>query len=804
MFSFSKKLLSGDTGTKLELPTPDFIPYACHFDAHTLLTRNGELMQVIKITGFSHETVDGKKVNLRDTVRKAVLENVKGDDFALWFHTVRRKRSLDPEGHYDSPFCRELHAAWTRKNYWNDKYVNELYITILHEGLAIDVRDPKGFIQTLSPKEVERRHNEYLDMSFVRLQEVVDGMLQTLAQYGAKKLGLIEEKIGIQSEILQFLAKIMHLAESTMPLPINNLAEYLTTHKVAFGNNTLEVRGPTGKHFAAILSIKEYHELTAIAIDKFLQLPQQFIVTQTLDFINSKKAMDSFQYQNYILTVSQDERFRQLSGLDDIINSDTGSSTDFGEQQLLIMLIEDDLKKLDIEVRRSIAELSELGIVTVREDVQIEQCFWSQLPGNFTYICRKRPINTARIAGFASLHNFPAGKQYNNLWGAAVTIFRTALGTPYFFNFHYYDNGHTVIIGPRGAGKTALLNFFVSESRKFNSKLFFFDQHRASKVFIRAIGGEYSIAEPTADAPATYFNPLQLPDTVPNRLFLQQWFAYLLMAGNTLALTAEDIMLIEEVVRKAYLLPEENRQLSAIAHLFGGDDAAADIATLRGRLAPWVRGGKYAGFFDNIYENFDWSVPIWGVDVSELLSSPSELLGPVLSYYFHRINQALDGSPVMVVVDEAWSLLDNRFIAPILSEWFHYLRENNALIILASESIEHASKSQITGTIMAEIATQIYLPNPQAGESYKTVFGLSHKEFALLTSMKLMNRHFLLKQGEDAIVGELNLAGFRGLLAVLSGGDKTVHMMEEIIEQTGPQLAKWLPVFTAKIEAEAM
>lgn len=797
MIGFSKKILSRDTGAKLQLPAPDFIPYACHYDAETILTRNGELMQVIKITGFSHETVDGKKVALRDTVRKAVLENIKTDNFALWFHTVRRKRSLDPEGKYAAKFCRDLHAAWTRKHYWHDKYVNELYVSIIHEGQAIHVSDPKSFLKSLSLKEVERQHDEFLSESHVHLCKAVNGMLETLVQYGAKRLGLVEEATGIHSEILQFFGKIMHLAETKMPLPITNLAEYLATHKVAFGNNTMEVRGVTGKHFAAILSIKEYHELSNAAIDKFLQLPQQFVVTQTLDFINSKQAMEGFEYQDYILSISKDEKFRTCSGIDEIIKSNTGSPTDYGEQQLIIMLIEDDLKKLEMEVKRSITELSELGIVTVREDMQIEQCFWSQLPGNFPYICRKRPINTARIAGFSSLHNFPAGKQYNNLWGAAVTIFRTALGTPYFFNFHHHNNGHTVIIGPRGAGKTVLLNFFVSESRKFNSKLFYFDQRRASKVFIRSIGGEYIVSEPTSLTPVHRFNPLLLEDNVPNRLFLQQWLAYLVMTGTD-NISAEEEAILESVVVKLYLMPQKDRQLSLIAYLFGSEASVEEEGSLRNRLSIWIGKGKYATLFDNHQESFDWNVPIWGVDVSQLLENPSQLLGPVLSYYFHHVNQSLDGNPAMIVIDEAWSLLDNRFFAPLLEEWFNYLQERNAIVILASESIEYASKSKITYTIMEQFATQIYLPNPLAGDSYKSVFGLSNKEFALLTSMKLINRHFLLKQGEDAIVGELNLIGFQGLLGVLSGGDATVEIMEAAIEETGYDAERWLPVFCSQ------
>ena len=89
------KKTEDDDGLRLEAPVPSFIPYACHYDSNTILTKNGELLQTIKIVGFTYETLGGSSLSLRDTVRKAVLERVKSSNFALYFHTVRRKHSLD-------------------------------------------------------------------------------------------------------------------------------------------------------------------------------------------------------------------------------------------------------------------------------------------------------------------------------------------------------------------------------------------------------------------------------------------------------------------------------------------------------------------------------------------------------------------------------------------------------------------------------------------------------------------------------------------------------------------------------------
>lgn len=44
--------------------------------------------------------------------------------------------------------------------------------------------------------------------------------------------------------------------------------------------------------------------------------------------------------------------------------------------------------------------------------------------------------------------------------------------------------------------------------------------------------------------------------------------------------------------------------------------------------------------------------------MASLLKDPVAL-GPVLIYLFHRISISLDGTPSIIVLDEAWALIDN-------------------------------------------------------------------------------------------------------------------------------------------------
>src|SRR4051812_36954727 len=119
----SKIFKKNTADIKLEVPVPDFIPYACHYDADTILTKNGELLQVIKVTGFSNEAIGSEHLDLRDTVRQAILQNVKSDNFALWLHTVRRKMNLDPGGDFPTGFSYDMNQEWKWRHKWDETYV---------------------------------------------------------------------------------------------------------------------------------------------------------------------------------------------------------------------------------------------------------------------------------------------------------------------------------------------------------------------------------------------------------------------------------------------------------------------------------------------------------------------------------------------------------------------------------------------------------------------------------------------------------------------------------------------------------
>lgn len=788
-----------------------FVPYACHVDPHTVLTKNGELLQTIKIVGFTFEDIARESMDLRTTIRTALKDALKSNDYALWIHTIRRKASLMPPGRYPNDFSQVLNAAWRQHHDWEHKYVNELYITIVKEGQTSSIKEPHYFAQSLVPALERRRRWKYLDAAHEQLAATVDQVMAVLQNFGARKLGFYEKDGVICSEVAGFLSKLTRLRDDPVPLTEVSLADTLTTHEVTFGFNAMEMRNENGRRrFGALLTIKEYREMTSAAVDVLLQLDAEFIVTQCMDFINQKKALQDYREQQEIYRLSEETELPEKIGLNEILESDHHSSVDFGEQQINIFVLGDTVKILEQNVGKVVRGLNNLGIIAVREDIKFEEVYWSLLPANFEFLRRLKPINTDRIGGFASINNLPAGLASGSKWGPPVTVFFTAAHTPYFFNFHVEDNGHTAIIGPYGAGKTVLLNFMLSEARKFNYRLFFFDRGRGAEIFLRGIGAEYlwidrrpPVENKDIEYPEIYkapkLNPLQMEDTPQNRSFLLVWLDALLRADKLYRpeMSEEFWPIFQEALDYTLKLPREQRYLIPLI-----DYLREHHPKVAAKMYGWYSGGEFEDWFSYPEDELDISGGMIGFELSSLMQQ-SRVSPAISAYLLHRVMLMLDQTPTIIVLDEAWDLLDNPVFASRMGGWLEMLRSRNTLVIMATEKPDEVLQSPLSPTIMEHLATQIFLPNRGIDpRDYQKIFDLTPRECEFIQMMERAERHFLLKRGRVSIVAELNLEGLETQVAVLSAKPAALKLMERMVARyDNPEPMQWLPDFMTAVES---
>ena len=127
--------------------------------------------------------------------------------------------------------------------------------------------------------------------------------------------------------------------------------------------------------------------------------------------------------------------------------------------------------------------------------------------------------------------------------------------------------------------------------------MFFFDKDRGAEIFIRALGGNYTIVDPGKPC---NFNPFSLENTGQNRTFLLDWLKTLVTV-NKEPLTAENIMSLTSAIEGNFKLAPEDRKLSNIVP-FLGIEGAGSLAT---RIAMWHSKGSHARVFDNDVDNIN-------------------------------------------------------------------------------------------------------------------------------------------------------------------------------------------------------
>jgi type IV secretion system protein VirB4 len=520
--------------------------------------------------------------------------------------------------------------------------------------------------------------------------------------------------------------------------------------------------------------------------DPLLRLPHELVLTETWAPCDRQVARERIDLALRRLRSADEEAMSERRDMLAARDALGVGALGYGDHHLSVTVRGDTLPQLDAGCASVAGALADAGAVAVREDVNLEPSFWGQLPGNESCIARASLISSANMAGFAGLAGQAMGSPTGNAWGDAVSLLATTAQTPFFFNFHASgsgggDLGNFTIIGPSGSGKTVVLNFLAAQARRFGPRLVLFDKDRGSEVFVRAIGGRYdriAVGQPTG------FNPLALADNPANRAFLRDWFAVILEAQG-----AEEMAAIAEAVDAAYANAPALRRLTHFHELLAGNrrPVPGDLAS---RLAPWTAQGPHGWLFDNVHDSLDLSARTLGFDMTALLDMP-QLRTPAMMYLFHRIEERLDGTPAMILIDEGWKMLDDAVFGQRIRDWLKTLRKRNALVGFTTQSARDALDSSIAPALVEQTATMIFMANARARSEDYGPFGLSAHEIDIIRTLPTRGRCFLVRQGHGSAVVRLDLSGMDEAITVLSGREETVRRLDRLRATLGDDPAAW-------------
>jgi len=780
----------------------EHVPYTRHVDDQTLRLKDGHLLTILRLDGLCVQTADQDSTNARYEQRNTLIKGLNDSRFSIYSHVIRREIQTELEGEFDIPFAAALNKAYHSSLKSQRMFSNDLYLTIIRRGFQgrVGLADRMGvglgkFVgaRSIAGDESEARKE---------LRDVAANFERAFQAYGARILSVVRRDdvgvgrhSGVYSEPAEFLVQLLNGGiERPMLLPRAGLDSYLPTSRVLFGRKSLEFVGATqvDRRFGAMVSVREYPSYNGPGwFDGLLQLPREFILTQSFAIEDRAPALAHIERVSRRIDGS-DERGTVAADVNAARNMISSGDGVLGSHHLTVMALGRTIDAMERCVTDVINELTTLGMTSVREDLNSQPAFWGQLPGNFGYLARRSLISSRNFVGFSSLHNYAVGRRRGNHWGPAISLLQTTSLTPYFFNFHRRQVGNFTWVGPTGSGKTVGLGFLLSQAMRIRPRprCAFFDKDQGGEILIRALGGQYEVLRP---GEPTGLNPLQLDGTPADRDFLTNLLGFMVRPSDNARLSASEEKTVAEAVGRIFEVPKERRRLDEVSHLLAGR-AQPGQDDLASRLERWIKVDQKGWLFNNPTDQWSIGNGIVGFDITRVLED-DDIRPAALGYIFHRIEALLDGTPMMLMIDEGWRVLQDATFAPFVADKLKTIRKLNGIVGFGTQSATDIARSSIAHTLLEQSATNIFFPNPKADDSYRDAFQCSAREVNWIRSAPPESRTFLIKHDQDSVIARLDLSELGWAVKVLSGNVDTVGECGDLRKRYGEDPAAWLPHF---------
>ncbi len=392
---------------------------------------------------------------------------------------------------------------------------------------------------------------------------------------------------------------------------------------------------------------------------------------------------------------------------------------------------DEDARAADERLRLVEKTIQGRDFTCIREGVNAVEAWLGSLPGQLYANVRQPPISTLNLAHMMPFSAVWAGSVRDEHFDApALFVAKTEGSTPFRFSLHVGDVGHTLIVGPTGAGKSVLLAVMAMQFRRYESaQIFAFDFGGSIRAATLAMGGDWhdlggSLSEDAAEPVA--LQPLARVHLPEERAWAAEWIAAIL-GREKVAVTPEVKELLWAALGSLASAPVHERTLTGLAVLLQSQ-------ALKRALQPYCLNGPWGRLLDADAERLGLT-DVQAVETEGLIGTGAA--AAVLAYLFHRIEDRLDGRPTLLIVDEGWLALDDEGFSGQLREWLKTLRKKNASVVFSTQSLADIDNSPIAPAIIESCPTRVFLANdralePQIAATYRR-FGLSDRQIEILS-----------------------------------------------------------------------
>ena len=716
----------------------DFLPWAALVDEGIVLNKDGSFQRTAKFRGPDLDSaVPAELVGVAGRLNNALRRL--GSGWAIFVEAQRHPASQYPQGHFPDVASAlvdvERRAEFEQEgaHYESNYFLTFLYLpppedTARAEGFLYEGRDRR---QDADARQVQRGFVDRTD----RVLGLVEGLMPELGWIDDEEtLTYLHSTVSTRRQRVRVPEIPVYLDAVLADQPLTGGLEPM------LGNSHLRVLTVVG--FPTVTTPGILDELNRLAFAYRWSTRAIMLDKTDATRLLTKIRRQWFAKRKSIATILKEVMTNEASTLLDTDAHNKAMDADAALQELgsdaigqafvtaTVTVWDDDPRIAEEKLRLVEKVIQGRDFTCMAESVNAVEAWLGSLPGQGYANVRQPPVSTLNLAHMIPLSAVWAGPDRDEHLGAPPLFFgKTEGATPFRFSLHVGDVGHTLVVGPTGAGKSVLLALMALQFRRYpHNQIFAFDFGGSIRAAALAMGGDWHDlgGDLTDGASASVsLQPLSRIHDVPERAWAADWIVNIL--------TREGITTTPEVKEHLWSALTSLASAPVAERTLTGLSVLLQSQALKRALQPYCVGGSSGRLLDAETERLgDASVQVF--ETEGLIGTGAA--PAVLAYLFHRIEDRLDGRPTLLIIDEGWLALDDEGFAGQLREWLKTLRKKNASVVFATQSLSDIDSSGIAPAIIESCQTRLLLPNeraiePQISAIYRR-FGLNDRQIEIL------------------------------------------------------------------------
>ncbi|MCQ2721992.1 VirB4 family type IV secretion/conjugal transfer ATPase [Helicobacter pylori] len=736
------------------------------YDEHFLLTKNENLVGILRLEGVSYTHLSTEQLQDLFTERQMALDSL--EKVVARLVVKRRKIDYKQSIQSDSQYLQAILNQFENKEVYENRYF--LVLESTHSLHGVLEHKKKSFMHA-------NRENfkDILSYKAHFLQETLKSLEIQLKNYAPKLLN--------SKEVLNFYAEYINGFDLPLkPLVGGYLSDSYIASSITFEKDYFIQEGFNQKTYNRLIGIKAYESerITSIAVGALLyqETPLDIIfsiepmsVNKTLSFLKERaKFSMSNLVKNELLEYQELVKTKRLSMQKFALN---------------VLIKAPSLEDLDAQTSLILGLLFKENLVGVIETFGLKGGYFSFFPERIYLNHRLRFLTSKALACLMVFERQNLGFKANSWGNSPLSVFKNLDYSPFLFNFHNQEvshnnakeiarvNGHTLVIGATGSGKSTLISYLMMSALKYqNMRLLAFDRMQGLYSFTEFFKGHYH------DGQSFSINPFCLEPNLQNLEFLQSFFLSMFdLAPSRDKEALEDMNAISSAIKSLYetLYPKDFSLLDFKETLKRTSSNQLGLS-----LEPYLNNP----LFNALNDAFNSSAFLNVINLDAITQNPKDL-GLLAYYLFYKIleESRKNDSGFLVFLDEFKSYVENDLLNTKINALITQARKANGVVVLALQDIYQLSGVKNAHSFLSNMGTLILYPQKNARElKHNFNVPLSETEISFLENTPLYARQVLVKNlgnGSSNMI-DVSLEGLGRYLKIFNSDSSHVNKVKAL------------------------